>query len=314
MKRTQQGVALITVLLVVALVATVCAALVTRQQLSIRASANQLHGRQAWQYARGGEQLASALLTADLRDGAGIDHRGEVWAQGLPVYPVDGGYLSVSIEDLSGRFNLNSVVHNGELDAAAFARMQRLLTLLRLDPQLSWQLVAWLAPPLAPDAIRLSSEREYQRRQPAYRPAHRALQDASELRLLAGVDDAVYQRLLPHVSALPATAALNLNTADPVLLASLADGLVLADGQRLVAAGGGNGFASVEALLAQPLLQRRLVARSGLAVRSNWFHVSTEVVIGERRLRLLSTVHRDAGSVQVVSRQLAPPVFPEKDR
>ena len=29
-------------------------------------------------------------------------------------------------------------------------------------------------------------------------------------------------------------------------------------------------------------LQRRLVARSGLAVRSNWFLVSTEVVIGER--------------------------------
>ena len=314
MKRTQQGVALITVLLVVALAATVCAALVTRQQLSIRASANQLHARQAWQYARGGEQLASAMLTADLRENAGIDHGGEVWAQGLPVYPVDGGQLSVSIEDLSGRFNLNSVVQNGELDAAAFARLQRLLGLLRLDPQLSWQLVAWLSPSLAPEAIRLSSERDYQRRQPAYRPARRALQDVSELRLLAGVDDAVYQRLLPHVSALPATAALNLNTADPLLLASLADGLGIADGQRLAAARGGIGFASVDALLAQPLLQRRLVARSGLAVRSNWFLVSTEVVIGERRLRLLSTLHRDAGSVQVVARQLAPPAFPEKER
>ncbi|MEG1681606.1 MAG: type II secretion system minor pseudopilin GspK, partial [Stenotrophomonas sp.] len=210
--------------------------------------------------------------------------------------------------------NLNSVVQNGELDSAALARLQRLLVLLRLDPQLAWQLVAWLAPALAPDAIRLSSEREYQRRSPAYRPARRALQDVSELRLLAGVDDAVYQRLLPHVSALPATATLNLNTAEPVLLASLAEGLSLGDGQRLAAARAGSGFATVDALLAQPLLQRRLVARNGLAVRSNWFLVSTEVAIGERRLRLLSTLHRDAGSVQIVARQLAPPAFPEKDR
>ena len=65
MKSASRGVALITVLLVVALAATVCAALVTRQQLSIRTTANQLHARQAWHYARGGEQLALAFLSCE---------------------------------------------------------------------------------------------------------------------------------------------------------------------------------------------------------------------------------------------------------
>ena len=314
MKRRQYGVALITVLLVVALAATVCAALVTRQQLSIRSIANQLHARQAWQYARGGEQLAIALLAADLRQASATDHRGEAWAQALPLYPVEGGGLSVSIDDLSGRFNLNSVVQGGQVDADAFARLQRLLVLLQLDPQLAWQVVAWIAPALAPGAIGLQAARSYQRREPAYQPARRALRDVSELRLLAGFDEAAYQRLLPHVSALPAGATLNLNTADPWVLASLADGLALGDGRRLADARGGSGFASVDALLAQPLLQRRQVARNGLAVSSNWFQASSEVAIGERRLRLLSVLQRDAGAARVVARQLVPPVFPEKDR
>ncbi|MBE1188213.1 general secretion pathway protein GspK, partial [Escherichia coli] len=43
MRRGQNGVALITVLLVVAVVTIVCAGLIIRQQLAIRSSANQLH-------------------------------------------------------------------------------------------------------------------------------------------------------------------------------------------------------------------------------------------------------------------------------
>ncbi|MFS6991957.1 hypothetical protein ABMZ18_23655, partial [Escherichia coli] len=58
MRRGQNGVALITVLLVVAVVTIVCAGLIIRQQLAIRSSANQLHVRQAWHYALGGERLA----------------------------------------------------------------------------------------------------------------------------------------------------------------------------------------------------------------------------------------------------------------
>ncbi|WP_312369685.1 type II secretion system minor pseudopilin GspK [Stenotrophomonas sp.] len=310
----QRGVALVTVLLVVALAATVCAALVVRQQLSIRGSANQLQARQAWQYARGGEQLALGVLRADLHMGGSVDHGGEPWAQRLPAYPVDGGEVRVDIDDLAGRFNLNSVVHQGQLDADALARLQRLLRLLQLDPQLAWQLVDWVSPGLAPDSVHRQAERDYQARTPAYRPAARGLRDTSELRLLAGVDDRVYQRLLPHVSALPATAALNLNTADAWVLASLADGLGMQDGQRLVAARGASGFASVDAFLAQPLLQQRWVARNGLAVRSNWFVASSEAAIGARRLRLLSVLQREGGDIRVVSRQLAPPLVPENVR
>ena len=65
----QRGMALITVLLVVAVVTVVSAGIIARQQLSIRSSANQLHVRQALHYAVGGEILAKAILQRDLQGG-----------------------------------------------------------------------------------------------------------------------------------------------------------------------------------------------------------------------------------------------------
>lgn len=89
MKR-ERGVALITVLLVVALVSVVCTGLVLRQQLAIRSTGNQLLVRQAFYYAEGGELLAKAILLRDLRagdTGVPIDHLGEQWANPRLSFP-----------------------------------------------------------------------------------------------------------------------------------------------------------------------------------------------------------------------------------
>ena len=72
MKR-ERGVALITVLLIVAIVTVVTAALVARQHLAIRSSANQLNARQALHYAMGGEALAQGMQAkaAEFQQGGG---------------------------------------------------------------------------------------------------------------------------------------------------------------------------------------------------------------------------------------------------
>jgi len=85
--KQQRGVALITVLLIVAVVTVVAAGLIARQQLSIRSTANQLQVRQAWQYAQGGETLAKGLLQRDFPQDdrqAPVDPLGELWALPLP--------------------------------------------------------------------------------------------------------------------------------------------------------------------------------------------------------------------------------------
>ena len=122
--RRQRGVALITVLLVVALVTVVCAALLLRQQLAIRSTGNQLLVRQAQYYAEGGELVAKALLRRDMSEGQ-VDHLAEAWANPRLRFPLDeGGELRLRIEDLSGRFNLNSLSVSGEAGVVNRLRWQ----------------------------------------------------------------------------------------------------------------------------------------------------------------------------------------------
>lgn len=311
----QRGVALITVLLVVAVVTVVCAGLIARQQLAIRSSANQLHVRQAWHYALGGETLAQALLRRDLQQGnprAPVDHLGEAWAQPMAPFALDeGGELQVSIIDPTGRFNLNSLVRKGQANEAALAQFRRLLRGLQIDKPYAERLLDWLDADQEPNGGFGAEDNQYLLSQPAYRAANRALSDVSELRLLLEMSEADYRRLLPFVSALPADATLNVNTASAPVLASLADGLPLATAEALVAARGRQGYADVASFTAQlPGLQ---VQSQGLAVGSQYFQVVSEVSVGDRRQSLRSTVQRASdGRVYVLARDLGqggmPPV------
>ncbi|MEK1941287.1 MAG: type II secretion system minor pseudopilin GspK [Pseudomonas sp.] len=305
----QRGVALITVLLVVAVVTVVCAGMIARQQVSIRSSANLLDVRQAWQYALGGETLAKALLKQDLRGGdprQPVDHLAEAWAKPLRPFELDeGGVLNVRIEDPSGRFNLNSLVTKQQVNELAVTRFRRLLLRLGIVAPYAERLADWLDADDEATGSDGAEDNQYLLAKPAYRAANRRLQDVSELRLLLGMTEADYRRLLPYVSTLPADATLNVNTAGAVVLSCLADGLTPAMAQGVVQARGSQGFATVDAFMAQPGLAGQGVDAQGLAVGTSYFQVISEVRMGDRRQVVVSMLHRDEqGRVRVLARDL----------
>lgn len=308
--RRQQGVALITVLLVVAVVTVVCAGLIARQQLSIRSSANQLHVTQAWHYALGGETLAKAMLERDLRQGdprQPVDHLLEPWARPLPPFPLDeGGELRVRIVDPSGRFNLNNLVSQGRPNELAVMRLRRLLLRLDIGKPYAERLLDWLDRDSETLGGNGAEDAQYLLAAPPYRSANREISDVSELRLLLEMDEADYRRLLPFVSALPSGTLLNVNTASAMLLSTLSDGLSPDAALSLIAARGSEGYASPAAFAAQPALAGlgEQVAQ-GLAVGSQYFEVFSEVSLGERRVVLRSLLQRgNDGQVRVLARDL----------
>lgn len=323
MKR-QRGVALITVLLVVAVVTVVCAGLIARQQLAIRSSANLLSARQAWHYALGGEALAKALLLRDLRQGdprQPVDYLGEAWARTQAPFKLDeGGELRVRIEDPSGRFNLNSLVRQRQVDEAAVAQFSRLLLRLEIEQPYAERLQDWLDIDQEPSGAYGAEDNQYLLAKPAYRAANQLLSDVSELRLLLGMSETDYRRLLPYVSALPEDATLNVNTASALVLSSLADGLTPSVAQGLLAARGSEGFRSLESFLGQPALAGLGVTGQGLAVGSQYFQVVSEVRVADRRQVLVSSLHRgEDGRVRILARDLgqaglAPAPIEESDQ
>ena len=308
MKR-QNGVALITVLLVVAVVTVVCAGLIARQQLSIRSSANQLHVTQAWHYALGGETLATAVLERDLRRGdprQPVDHLLEPWARPL-TFPLDeGGELRVRIVDPSGRFNLNSLVRQGRPNELAVLRLRRLLLRLGIDKPYAERLLDWLDSDNELQGGNGAEDGQYLLATPPYRTANREITDVSELRLLLEMEEADYRRLRPFVSALPSEALLNVNTASALVLSSLSDGLTPDAALALLAGRSDEGYLSPAAFAAQPALAglgEQVV--QGLAVGRQYFEVFSEVNLGERRVVLRSLLQRsNDGQVSVLARDL----------
>jgi general secretion pathway protein K len=301
--RRQRGVALITVMLVVALVTIICAALLLRQQLAIRSTGNQLLVRQAQYYAEGGELLAKAMLRRD--QGADqVDHLAEPWANPRLNFPLDeGGELRLRIEDLSGRFNLNSLAAGGEAADQALLRLRRLLQILQLSPAYADRLKDWIDGDQEPSGMAGAEDDQYLLLKPAYRTGVGRIAEVSELRLLLGMSEADYRRLAPFVSALPSQVELNINTASAQVLACLGEGIPEAALKSAIEGRGRTGYRDPGAFAQQ--LGAYQVSPQGLATNSQYFRVTTEVLLGDRRQVLASYLQRgNDGRVRLMARDL----------
>ena len=236
--RRRRGIALVLALLLVAIGTISIAALIDTSQLALARTRNLLREQQAYAYARGLEAWAIELLRRDQNEDPNRDSRQDLWARGLPPMEIPGGRLDGRMRDLNGCFNLNSLLRQGQEDAIGRRRFDRLLVALQLDPGLSESVLDWIDSDNAPRA-RGAESLSYLLLDPPYRAANRPLLQVNELRLVRGIDASVYQRLEPHVCALPTPSAINVNTASIPVLMALADhadheGVVFA-GQELLA-------------------------------------------------------------------------------
>jgi general secretion pathway protein K len=214
----QRGLALVTAMLVVAIVATVATYLSFRQQVWLRQVQNATDRATVESVRQGALAYASLYLDEDLRI-TKTDNLREKWAQPL-VLPIEGGQVAIQASDAQGRFNLNNVLRNNAPSTNDIAVLQRLLTSLKLDPGLVEALVDWV------DADSQSrpnggEDIEYGTASPPYRPGNQPLQSVDELRLVKGFTREIVEALRPFVIALPNATEINVNTAPEPVLAAL---------------------------------------------------------------------------------------------
>ncbi len=295
--RPAAGVALITALLVVAVTTVAMVGMTSRLMVELRRTENILHGEQAVALLSGVEGWAHGQLVADLEEGGAVDHPGENWARPLPPTELENGYAQGRIVDLQGRFNINTLVDDAaQVNAVARQRFERLLAYLDLPARLVPALLDWLD---KDQAIRFPGGAEddyYSRLTPPYRPANRPLLTVSELRLVAGFEEAIYQTLRPHVSALPGVTTINVNSAPVAVLMALADGLAATDMEALVKGRQEQPFVDVETFLRHPALAGTTVDAAGLGVTSDHFAVHGTATVGRAEARLTGFLQRRGGA------------------
>lgn len=304
----QQGIALITALLIVALVTIIAGSMTQRLHLDLRRAQNQQLLEQGFQYARGVEALARIALQQDARDSAGNDHYGEAWAQSLPLLPIDGGLLTGSMIDLDGRFNLNNLIIDDLRQPEQVAIFQRLLRLLELDPSLTDAVVDWLDSDSLPTPAG-AEDNHYGRITPAYRAANQRFHHWSELRLVAGFDRRVVERLQPYVVALPVNdqpTPININTASQLMLRALDPGIAEQSAEVLWQDGRAQ-WTSVSEFVRHPLLVGRISVGLSRAISTDSRHFLVHATVQlDDRLQQFHSVLEETGGWQVTWRSRSP--------
>ncbi|PKG85242.1 general secretion pathway protein GspK [Colwellia sp. 75C3] len=108
-QKNQRGVALITVMLIVALVSIIAAQMTTRLQTQMQRSTNIIFNQQAYWYALGAEAFTKRVLIKAFKDEPEVTHLEQIWAEEGSNYPVDFGEISGEISDLQSCLNLNAL-------------------------------------------------------------------------------------------------------------------------------------------------------------------------------------------------------------
>ncbi|MBF0621968.1 MAG: type II secretion system minor pseudopilin GspK [Magnetococcales bacterium] len=295
------GAALITALLVVATASITWAGLLSQQNLAIRESAGYFDRDQAYQFILGGEAWAREVLHTDRKDNK-YDSLNEDWAHTLDPQPIEGGMISGHLEDMQGRINLNGLVINEGMAPLIAGRLERLLVNLDLDSSLVDAIADWIDADHDPQGSGGAEEGSYLALEPAYRPANRRLTTVSEIRLIQGMTALVYERLTPFVSVLPFPTDININTAPPEVLMSLADGFSKAMAMTLVDIRKHNAFVDVSAFVNHASIKDFEIEPAGLTVTSDYFLAKIKAQIGRGRVSLFSLLERTGKGVRVIQR------------
>ncbi|HEV8330087.1 MAG TPA: type II secretion system minor pseudopilin GspK [Steroidobacteraceae bacterium] len=234
LRKRQRGVALIVAVLIAALATMLAASVSFKGYMDQRRTGNALAMDQGFEVALGGEAWAADALRRDKQQSAKTDDFTEEWATPIPPIPLDDGKGNTygdfegQLEDMQGRFNLNSLVvlEGGQLktDPLAIARFERLLELLEMETKWAKVIADWIDSDVQPEFPDGAEDPTYTGLSPPYRTANMPVTRASELLSLVGFGLDRYRKLEPFVTALPIGTPINLCTASPELLDALVAG------------------------------------------------------------------------------------------
>lgn len=313
--RFQRGIALITILVMVALATILAATIAKHQRNTAESTAYLMRQNQALLYAKSAEAFFAELLVDDAQNAADVDHLQETWAKPMPAFPVEDGFVSGHLEDQSGKFNLNGLLKSdGTVNEAAKLWFEKLLERVGLPAQLSEAVIDWQDENDEVSGSMGAESTYYQSLAQGYLPANRPFYNIEQLKLVRGFEGRNYQLIAPYVSALSSNALkVNINTAPALVLASIDPKLDISAIQNMQKQQQASlkHFSNVSELweidpFNQIEEEQRAAVNDFLGVQSNYFKVRIDVMLNERKRQFSSDLVRKEQTVYVAYRSMAP--------
>lgn len=317
----ERGNILLTVILIVAVMATLAVAIMDDIRFAIRRSGNIEARAQAHFYAAGAEDFAAHMARSALRL-SNAKMTAEQWARDPLVLPIEGGIIRAGLEENSNCFNLNALVSSesgrererNDQAARLFTNLLQILDFGEGEAErLTAALVDWLDYNGQPEPGG-AEDYAYTGRTPASLAANTLMAEVSELRGVEGVTPEVFVRLRPHVCVHPTTklSILNVNMLkeeDAPLIVMLVgrDKLTLGEALGVIAETPPGGYASPSAFWALEAFAGKVPPdeeRALVSLKSRYFNLMVQVDYLDAAVDQVSLMEIGVGGdLDVVSRR-----------
>lgn len=300
----QRGIAIISALLIVTVVAVIAAGMLSRQGVFTRALEAEQFRVQGSQVLLGGLEAGRRVLwIAGQQDS--VTRLDQVWNQPVGSFGLSavGQGLEARLQDQQGKFNLHNLLLNERIDSGQLRSFERLCDMIGIDPAVARRISARVIASFAhfPEgADNLATGRDAggfsnlpdaaSRPVPASVPM---LSQLSDLRGIAGVDEAVLAQLERYVSIIPGNTWVNSNTASAEVLAAVVPGLALERARTLVQERDrGQWFINRGDFVNRLRLPQVSVDRLNVGITSEWFLYQGQTRQDRRRSSLEALLYR----------------------
>ena len=316
MKRSERGAALLTVLLLVAVLAVIASDTLDRLSLTTRLTGTAVAMDQSRAFGDAAERLAALRIGQLVAADPARTTNAMGW-QGVPLpLPLPIGQATLTVTDGGNCFNLNSLVTDvtaGEgattPNLTAVDQFAALMQLLNIAPGDARRIAESAADWIDSDSVPLPAGAEdaaYRGLTPSYLPANRPMVSATELRAVAGVTPAIWSVLRPWVCALPdgGLSPINPNTLtaeQAPLLAMLAPNeLGIAEARAALARRPADGFAGTPQFWQAAGIDPPAAAGSQIQMKSRWFDARVAVTLDGTERTSRALIDASAAPARVV--------------
>lgn len=311
----QQGVALITVMIIVSITALISSQLLNKQTRSSQRTVQLINADQGVLNIWSVENYVKIPLYKDLQKST-ADFPGEDWTIQVAV-PIEGGSFVGRLLDETAKYNINNIINEkGTLNVIEANRLLRLFENLNIDNagEIISAIIDWMDKDtqvyreLRP--YRGAEDNYYSTLENPYRAANRRLLEITELRLVKGMTPKIYNKIVPFLTALPTYTSVNANFAKSEVLAMLNENIdpqaisevlrkqtkkdayrnydTLIQDLRTYAAGS-SASANIAAMLTPKVIN----------VQSNYFRLNASVYLENSQTHATSIIYRDKQTISV---------------
>lgn len=217
-KHQQKGIALITILMILAIMVTIAATMTGRLTLSLKRTEGLAFSQKAYWYGQSAASLGGMILNQDIAD-SDVISLDQIWATPDMVFPLQNGNFAGDIKDLRSCFNLNALAEqdNNDKKALPLMQFQHLLEAIGVNDYQA-EIIAestrdWIDSDDQTGGSQGAEDSYYQARAVEHLSANNYMVDLTELRAVQGVGQKVYEKVSPYLCALPSTEQkININT------------------------------------------------------------------------------------------------------